>query len=65
MNLEEPEWIFPYQFMETGDSFFMPTLHFSRMFNIIDETSKRVGVPVKCYVVKEDGVLGIRCWRLI
>ena len=62
--VEEPEWILPYEFMEVGESCFIPTVYIANTHHVIDETSKRAGVRVKCYTVVEDGVLGVRCWRL-
>jgi hypothetical protein len=62
--IDEPEWLFPYDYMEVGESFFMPTVHIANAHYVIDETSKHVGVRVKCYTVVEDGYLGVRCWRV-
>jgi len=62
--IDEPEWLFPYEYMEVGESFFMPTLHIANAHYIIDETSKKVGVYVKCYTVVEDEIIGVRCWRI-
>ena len=64
VDFEEPEWVFPYQAMEIGDSFFMPTIRPSYAHYIIDLTSKRVGVRVKAYTTLDEGVLGVRVWRV-
>ena len=64
IDFKEPEWIFPYQGMEIGDSFFMPTLRPSYGHYVIDVTSKKVGVRVKTYTTVYDGVLGVRAWRV-
>jgi hypothetical protein len=61
---EEPEWIFPYQGMKIGDSFFMPTIRPAYAHYIIDITSKRVDLKMKTYTMIEDGVLGVRAWRI-
>ena len=60
----EPEWILPYQAMEVGDSFFMPTMKISYAHYMVDCTSKSMGVRVKCFTTIEDGVLVERVWRL-
>ena len=64
VEFKEPEWVFPYQGMEIGDSFFMPTLRPAFGHYIIDLTSKKVGLRMKTYTVIYDGVLGVRAWRL-
>jgi hypothetical protein len=61
---EEPEWLFPYEVMEVGESFFFPTVRPAYAHYIIDVTSKRDGVRMKTYTVVEDGVLGVRSWRV-
>ena len=63
-DFHEPEWIFPYEVMEIGDSFFMPTVRPAYGHYIIDITSKRVGIRMKTYTMIEDGVLGVRSWRI-
>lgn len=63
-DFREPEWIFPYQAMEIGDSFFMPTVRPAYGHYIIDVTSKRVEIRMKTHTVVEDGVLGVRSWRV-
>jgi hypothetical protein len=60
----EPEWIFPFQGMEVGDSFFVPTLHFAEMMYAIDSGAKRCGIRAKCYVTTKDDHIGIRAWRV-
>jgi hypothetical protein len=64
VSFDEPEWVFPYQFMEVGESFFMPTVRPAYAHYVIDKTSKKVGVVMKTYTVTEDGVLGVRSWRV-
>jgi len=56
--------VFPYQGMEIGDSFFMPTVRPAYAHYIIDLTSKKVGIRVKTYTMIDDGVLGVRAWRV-
>jgi hypothetical protein len=50
--------------MEIGDSFFMPTMRPAYAHYIIDKTSKKYGVVMKTYTVKEENVLGVRSWRV-
>jgi len=64
VEFKEPEWVFPYQGMEIGDSFFMPTLRPAFGHYIIDMTAKRTGIRVKTYTTTYDGVLGVRAWRV-
>ena len=64
VSFDEPEWVFPYQFMEVGESFFMPTIRPAYAHYVIDRTAKKVGVVMKTYTVMEDGVLGVRSWRV-
>jgi len=64
IELKEPEWIFPFQGMEIGDSFFIPTLRFAEMMYAVDSGSKRDKTRVKCYVTVKDSHLGIRVWRV-
>lgn len=61
---DEPEWLFPYEFMKVGDSFFIPTLRPSHMVYIVDVTSKKVSVKMRAMVRHENGVLGVRAWRV-
>jgi hypothetical protein len=63
-ELKEPEWIFPFQGMEIGDSFFIPTLRFAEMMYAVDSGSKRDKTRIKCYVSVKDSHLGIRVWRV-
>jgi hypothetical protein len=50
--------------MEVGESFFMPTVRPAYAHYVIDKTSKKVGVVMKTYTMTEDGVLGVRSWRV-
>ena len=62
-KIKEPEWLFPFDGMEVGDSFFIPTLRPAEMIYIIDTCSKRAKVRVKSYAYTKDGCLGVRVWR--
>lgn len=61
--LDEPLWDFPYEAMEIGDSFFIPTMKPAYMTYVLDTTAKKVDVQVKVFTVVENGVLGVRAWR--
>ncbi len=62
--IEEPVWVFPFEAMQVGDSFFIPTLRTSEMIYAIDSGAKRIGMRVKTYVTTKDGHLGVRTWRI-
>lgn len=63
-RLEEPEWVFPFEGMSVGDSFFVPTLKPAEMIYIVDTRSKVAKVKVKAYTSLKDGNLGVRVWRV-
>jgi hypothetical protein len=59
----EPEWLLPFEGMDVGNSFFIPTLRPAELIYSIDCGAKRVGMRVKSYVTHKEGFLGVRCWR--
>lgn len=63
-QLTEPEWIFPFEAMDVGESFFIPTLKPAEMIYVVDTRSKVAGVKVKAYASSKDGCLGVRVWRV-
>ena len=63
-SLTEPEWIFPFQGMEVGDSFFIPTVRPAALIYIVDTRAKVYGIKVKAYTMSKDGHLGVRVWRV-
>lgn len=63
-RLQEPEWIFPFDGMDVGDSFFVPTVRPADMLYKIDTCAKLAKVKVKAYVASKDGHLGVRVWRV-
>jgi hypothetical protein len=63
-RLAEPEWIFPFESMQVGDSFFIPTLRTTELIYSIDSGSKRAKVKVKSYVVTHNEYIGVRTWRV-
>jgi hypothetical protein len=64
IQIPEPEWVFPFEVMEVGESFFIPTLRFAEMIYAIDSGSKRAGIKVKSYITSKDGHIGVRTWRI-
>lgn len=61
---DEPEWIFPLEQMNVGDSFFIPTLKPSSMIYAIDAGAKRARVRVKAFQTMKDDCIGVRVWRI-
>lgn len=62
-RVEEPEWIFPFQQMLQGESFFIPTLKPAEMIFIVDTRAKAAKVKVKAFASSKEGHLGVRVWR--
>jgi len=60
----EPVWLFPFEGMSVGDSFFIPTLKTANMLYVIDTRAKAAKVKVKTYATTYDGILGVRVWRI-
>jgi hypothetical protein len=63
-QIAEPKWIFPFQGMAVGESFFIPTLRFAEMIYAIDSGAKRADIRVKCYITSKDKHIGVRAWRV-
>ena len=61
--LSEPEWLFPFEVMEVGESFFVPTMKPAYMTYAVENGAKRAQVKVKVYIRTEKGLLGVRVWR--
>jgi hypothetical protein len=64
IQIPEPEWVFPFEVMEVGESFFIPTLRFAQIIYAIDCGSKRAGIKVKSYITSKDKHIGVRTWRV-
>jgi len=60
----EPEFIFPFEGMSVGDSFWIPTLKPLELLYIVDNRAKEVGMRVKSFPMMKDGCLGLRTWRI-
>jgi hypothetical protein len=63
-RLKEPVWLFPFDGMEVGDSFFVPTLRPAHMNFVIDSRAKAAKIAVKIFATTKDGHLGVRVWRV-
>lgn len=61
---EEVEWLFPFQGMAIGDSFFIPTLKTAQMIYAAESGAKRAGIRVKTFVTTKEDYLGVRVWRI-
>ena len=61
---KEPVWLFPFEAMAVGDSFFIPTLHTANMLYVVDTRAKVAKIRVKAFATTKDGYLGVRVWRV-
>lgn len=58
------EWLFPFDSMQAGDSFFIPSVKTAELIFSIERGAKRSKVRVKTQIVIEDDLMGVRTWRL-
>jgi hypothetical protein len=63
-KIEEPVWLFPFQFMNVGDSFFIPTLKTANMLYVVDTRAKIANIRIRAFVCVKDDYLGVRVWRI-
>jgi hypothetical protein len=63
-DIKEPEWVFPFEGMCIGDSFFIPTLQPTHMIYVVDTRAKIAGVRVRAFTSQKEGHLGVRVWRI-
>lgn len=61
---DEPEWVFPFDGMEIGESFFIPTLKISEMIYVAETQAKKFGILVRAYASSKDDYMGVRVWRI-
>ena len=61
---DDPEWLFLFEFMQVGDSFFIPTLKSSNLIYLIENRAKKAKIRVKTYAVVEEDFMGVRTWRI-
>jgi hypothetical protein len=64
IKVVEPEWIFPFEAMAVGESFFIPTVKIPEMLYVIDCRAKEAKIKVKAYVSSKEGHIGVRVWRI-
>jgi hypothetical protein len=64
LTTEEPEWIFPFDYMAVGESFFIPTLRPAQMTYAVDTAAKNSKVRVKIFTCEKEGHLGVRVWKI-
>lgn len=64
-RIPEPEWIFPFDSMDVGDSFFIPTLRPAELIFVVENRAKVAGLKVKAYPSSKDDTLGVRVWRVM
>lgn len=60
----EPEWMFPFQGMNVGDSFFIPTLRVADMMYAVESGARRSKIRIKAYPTIKDDHIGVRVWRV-
>lgn len=63
-RLHEPEWALPFDSLDVGDSFFIPTLRTAETMYILDTRAKEARVKVKMFATTKEGYLGVRVWRI-
>lgn len=64
-RIPEPEWIFPFDSMDVGDSFFIPTLRPAELIFVVENRAKIAGIKVKAYPSSKEERLGVRVWRVL
>lgn len=64
-RIPEPEWIFPFDSMDVGDSFFIPTLRPAELIFVVENRAKVAGLKVKAYPSVKGDTLGVRVWRVL
>ena len=57
--------VFPFEGMEIGSSFFIPTMKISEMIYTVETQAKKAGILVRAYATtSKDDYMGIRVWRV-
>lgn len=62
--LEKLEWLFPFEGLEVGDSFFIPTLQPPQLICIINDRAKDRAIKIQAFAAEKEGHLGVRVWRI-
>ena len=60
----EPEWLFPFEMMEIGDSFFIPTVKPSPLIYTLETGAKKARATIKTVNVVDGDYMGVRTWRI-
>jgi hypothetical protein len=63
-EFQEPNWLLPFEALDVGESFFIPTLQPANMIYTIETRAKAAGVKIKSFTTMKDGYLGVRVWRV-
>lgn len=64
MSDKEPVWLFPFHYMNIGDSFFIPTTKTAIMKHVVESSARKEGVPIKAFITLKENHLGVRVWRI-
>lgn len=56
--------MFPFDGMDVGDSFFVPTVQPASFIYIVDTAAKKARIKVRAFTSQKDGHLGVRVWRV-
>jgi len=62
-NIEPPRRPYPFAVMVVGDSFFAAGANSRKVCGLARYYFKK-GMKFSCRTVTENGVLGVRCWRV-
>ena len=61
---EEPEFLFPFECVASGDSFFIPTLKPASMVYTVNKQANLAEIRIRAFATTKDGLLGVRVWRV-
>lgn len=64
MKVEGVSYSIDWSRFYTGQSFFVPCIDHKAAKDAVREVTNRLGVPVEVRVVIEEGVKGLRVWRV-
>jgi hypothetical protein len=58
----EPIWLLPFELMEAGQSFFIPTMHPDRIIAVMYSRAKLSKVKIIAKRDITDEIMGVRVW---
>jgi hypothetical protein len=61
-NTNEPVWLLPFDYMELGQSFFIPTMHPDRIIAVMYSRAKLAKVKIIAKRDVTEGIMGVRVW---